>query len=94
MAPMAQERILIRHPKTKNTTSVTVASFDKAWSKRGWEKVDENLDDLTKEQLQELAKKAGVSVSGTKDDIAARIKEASSQSDPDDDGQADDPQES
>lgn len=75
----AMTKILMRHPKTKLVTRVSKRSFDGAHSHHGWEELDDAaLAKLSKEELEDLARRFGVRVdtSGTKPEMAATIARA------------------
>lgn len=74
MGAMAADRVVIKHPKTGNTSTVTPQAFELAWKGRGWEKVTDDLSKLNKPEVVAIAEKTGVDTSGTKDEIAARIQ--------------------
>lgn len=71
---MATDSVTITHPETKGTATVTRRAFDRAWSKRGWELVGDDLSKLKKDDLVALAEERGLDTTGTKDDLIARLE--------------------
>jgi hypothetical protein len=69
---MPAERVVIRHPDTGNTSTVTERAFERAWSKQGWERV--TADVVRKDELVEVATDLGVDTDGTKAEILDRIE--------------------
>lgn len=77
MARMTQ--ILMRHPQTKQVARVSRRAFEGAHSRRGWEELDDAaLAKLSKDELEDLARRFGVRVdsSDRKDEMAATIARA------------------
>lgn len=73
MTHMAAERVVMTHPETGHVCSVTREAFERAWSKNGWELVDD-ADQVRKDELTELADEQGVDPSGTKTEILDRLE--------------------
>lgn len=84
-----QEQVRIRHPVTGGE-SVVAASAVPYWREKDWLVVDEEaepavpsegdgLEGLTVAELQDLARGAGATVSGTKAELVARLREKQEQ---------------
>jgi hypothetical protein len=72
------DTILMRHPELPDAEPVakSLEAFNGVWSKQGWVLVTGNYDftDLSKDELKEAAKMAGVSTQGTKTELVARLE--------------------